>query len=346
MDLSYEQIVDLIVKDTKLDKNVVLTKIDDKVSELEGLVSKEGAAHIVANELSVSIVSVDAGSDFVEIKNLVGGLRNVIVVGRVVDVYPVNSFKKGEREGRVGGLLLGDGTGLTRVVFWNDQVGLLENIKEGDVLKVINAYVKENKFGRLELHVSYRSKVRINPGDVDVSSIPSQSRISKSFKNIDVVELVEGENVRVSGMIVQVFKKNVFFTVCPDCSKSVKPENGVYMCSEHGKVEPVRKVFLTYVIDDGTGNVRVVSFGRDAEKIIGAATDEVINVANENEDNSYPVEYFNNNIIGKEVIILGKGFMNSFSNSVEIISSRVVYPVNFDSELKRVYSEFEYGDSD
>ncbi len=346
MELSYDEIVDLIIKETSLSKDKILSKISDKVSELEGLVSKEGAAHIIANELGVSLVTTDASSDFVEIKNLVGGIRNVIVVGRVLEVYPVNTFEKNGKEGKVGSLLLGDGTGFVRVVFWNEQIKLLKNVSKGDILKVINTYVKENKFGKLELHVSYRSKVRINPDDVDSSSFPSETKISNKSENIDLVELEKNMKIRVSGMIVQVFKKNVFFTVCPECNKSIKPTKGVFVCPEHGKVEPERRVFLTYVVDDGTDNVRCVSFGDDAEKLIGADTEKLIELADENEDDSYPVEHFYDSVVGKEVIIYGRGVFNDFSDSIEIITNNIIYPIDFLREVKRVCSEYEYGDKD
>jgi replication factor A1 len=211
--MDYDEVLSRVIKSTGIEKSVLINKIDDKMKELDNLVSKEGAAHIIANELGVSLIDSDASQDFVNIKNLVGGLRNIIVIGRVTDIYPINSFKKDGKELQVGALSLSDGTGFVRVVFWNDSINIFKNIKEGDVIKVINTYVKENKFGKLELHTSFRSKIRINPEDVDPKSIPTNNKIQKKSERIDLVELKRDSSIRIFGIIVQLFKRNCLFNV-------------------------------------------------------------------------------------------------------------------------------------
>lgn len=341
-----KEVVERIIKSTGIEKKVVLNKIEEKMKELDNLVSKEGAAHIIANELGVSLIDNDASQDNVKIENLVGGLRNVIVVGRVADIYPINSYEKDGKKLQVGALSLSDGTGFVRVVFWNDSISLFENINQGDIIKVINAYVKENKFGKLELHISFRTKVRINPEDVNPESIPSSSGIRKKSERIDLVELKRDSFIRAFGIIVQIFKRNCFFTVCPECGKSVKANEGIYMCKEHGRVKPNKKMFVSYVLDDGTDNVRCTSFGRDAEIILGLETDKAIELADNHEDSSYPIEHVKNNVVGKEVIIYGRSSFNDFTNSVEIISNKIIDKINYETELKRVTEEIKYGDKD
>jgi len=218
--MDYEEIIDRIIKSTGIDRKVLETKINAKIKELDNLVSRDGAAHIISNELSVSLIDSDASKDYANIENLVSGLRNVIVLGRAVDIYPITKYEKDGKELQVGALSLSDGTGFVRVVFWNDNIEIFKNIKEGDVLKVINAYVKENKFGKLELHVSFRTKIRINPEDVDSKSIPSASEVQRKNERIDLVEIKRDMNVRVLGIIVQVFKSNCFLTCALNAKKA------------------------------------------------------------------------------------------------------------------------------
>ncbi|VVB75862.1 Replication factor A [Candidatus Tiddalikarchaeum anstoanum] len=341
--MEFNEIIERIVKSTNLSAEVLNSKINDKIAELDNLVSKEGAAHIIANELGVNLIDSDASQDFVNIKNLVGGLRNVIVLGKVTDTFPVTTFEKDGKKKQVGSLSLNDGTGFARVVFWDDSINIFKNIKENDIIKVINAYVKENKFGKLELHVSYRTKVRVNPDDIDPKSINATDKQSKA-EFVDIVEIKPDSFVKCFGAIVQVYKKNIFFNVCPQCGKSIKSDEGLSMCSEHGKVSPSRKMFVTFVLDDGTGTIRCTSFGRDAEVIMGMPTIEAIKLADSHEDSTFPVDSIKSKILGKEVFIYGRTSLNTFTNSIEIITSRIVENIDYNVELKRIAEEVEFGD--
>ncbi len=51
----YEDIVAKIRQDAGISESELNEKIEEKMSQLSGLVSKEGAAHIVANELGVKV---------------------------------------------------------------------------------------------------------------------------------------------------------------------------------------------------------------------------------------------------------------------------------------------------
>ena len=47
--MDFEELVMRIIKASNLSRDDVLARINAKVSELSGLVSKRGAAHIIAN---------------------------------------------------------------------------------------------------------------------------------------------------------------------------------------------------------------------------------------------------------------------------------------------------------
>ena len=53
--IPYEEIVLKINESTKVPIGEIEERIDDKLKLLSGLISKEGAAHIVANDLGVKI---------------------------------------------------------------------------------------------------------------------------------------------------------------------------------------------------------------------------------------------------------------------------------------------------
>lgn len=342
--MEFEEIIKKIIKEKGVSREIIESKIEDKIIELDNLVSKEGAANIIAGELGIDLNDSDLSQEMVEIKKLVPTMKNVSLMGKVVDIYPISTFKREGKDQEVGALSINDTTGFARVVFWNDSIQLFKKISQGDCLKITNAYIKENKFGKIEIHISFRSKVRINPEEDDFSKLKDLSYSKSSAERIDLTEIKQDTEIKAMGIIVQLFKKNCFFIVCPDCKKSIKSEDGSYMCKEHGKVLPEKKLFVSYVIDDGTASARCTSFGFDAEKILGLTTKQAIELEQAHQDNSYPIEHAMNKAIGKEVIILGKTSFNSFSNSVEIVTNKVIDKIDYNIELKEIYEEAMYAD--
>ncbi len=69
-----DKIIEKIKEKTGLSDKEISTKIKDKLDLLSGLISEEGAAIIIANELGVKVFE-DGGKQ--DIKNVVGGMRNV-----------------------------------------------------------------------------------------------------------------------------------------------------------------------------------------------------------------------------------------------------------------------------
>ena len=58
MNMPYEVILERIKEKSELSEAEIIQKIDKKLDQLSGLISKEGAAHILANELGIKIFEV------------------------------------------------------------------------------------------------------------------------------------------------------------------------------------------------------------------------------------------------------------------------------------------------
>ena len=123
--MPFEDMVAKIQESSQLSQDEIQDKIKKKMDQLSGLISKEGAAHIIANELGIKLFEPGGKK---QIKGILPGMRNVTVVGKVQDVYEAREFSVGSRQGRVGNFLLGDETGMIRVVLWNDQVDNLNKL--------------------------------------------------------------------------------------------------------------------------------------------------------------------------------------------------------------------------
>lgn len=101
--------------------------------------------------------------------------KKVSLTGTVLSVSPVTAFQRADQsEGKVCRVTLKDCTGQIVVVFWNDQVAILEDVRIGDRLEVIDARVKEGIDGQLELHVEKRAFVeKLTPIEDEVVKISS-----------------------------------------------------------------------------------------------------------------------------------------------------------------------------
>ena len=107
--IPFETIISKIREKTGLTEEEIDNKITEKLKQLYGLISKEGAAHIVANELGIKLFESVSGR--LEIKNIMPGMRNVETVGKVMQIFEAKGFITENRSGKVGSFILGDETG-------------------------------------------------------------------------------------------------------------------------------------------------------------------------------------------------------------------------------------------
>jgi replication factor A1 len=324
----YEQIIEKIKEGSKLSQDEIESRIKDKMRNLSGLISKEGAAHILANELNVKLF--DNVSGRLQIKNILPGMRSVETVGRVMRVFEVRQFSTETRSGSVGSFMLGDETGSIRIVLWGDQTNNLKKMKEGSIVKVVNGYVRENT-GRKEIHINDRSKIIIDPPNEHVNAAKEDTAVRrKSIKQLNEND----RNVEILGTIVQVFEPK-FFEVCPQCNKRARLKEESWVCDTHQKIKPSFSYVMNVFLDDGTENIRVVCFRNQAEQLLGKTADEILQMR------EFPERFEDdkNNLLGKMIKVSGNVRKNEMFNRFEFISQQVVTDVNPDDEIKRVDSE-------
>jgi len=313
---SYESLVVRIAEAAKLSVSEVESRVNAKLVELQDLVSKAGAAHIVANELKVQMF--DNTPQVIKVRDVVPGLSAVTLTGRGLALFEPRSFTSGSRQGKVLNMILGDETGSVKLVVWDERlIEELGKIKEDDILKIKNAYAKLNN-GFKEVHLGNRGQVVINPENETVSAVVVGMPVSVRKK---IKELVENEVVEVVATVVQVFEPR-FYSACPVCNKKVLPAGSEFSCQEHGVVVAKNVPIVNAFVDDGTGNVRVVCFREHAERLLGSLEKPFAEVQRE--------------VAGKQVVLRGKLVRNSMVDRVEFIVSRVE-----DADPGRLIAEME-----
>jgi len=185
-------------------------------------------------------IDVDLGGTS-SVDSLTMGQSDVDCKGLVLDTESVRTFERDDgSEGRVANLTLGDETGQVRVTLWDDVTERAEELSTGDVVEVVDGYVRERE-GDLELHVGDRGAVEELDGD-EVSFTPET----------EPIDSVEMEDVADIGGVVR----------SADPKRTFDRDDG-----SEGQVRNVR-------IQDDTGDIRVALWGEKADKDIGPG-DEV-----------------------------------------------------------------------
>ena len=326
INVPFDVLADRIVKEAGISRGDLDSRVDSKLEQLSGLISREGAAHIIANELGVNLLKADG---LLKIKDLLPGMKNVKISGRVVRKYEARSFQNEKRSGRLARFLLGDDSGVTMVVLWNDHVDLLEKFKEGDVVRLGDCAARENN-GRVELHLSDSGSLSVNPEGVEVKAAPQRGeRVRRKIS-----ELKEGDSeVEVFATVVQVFDPK-FFEVCPSCNKRVRKDesSNAFKCVEHGEVKPAYGVVLNLFVDDGSDNIRVVLWRSQVAALL-CVDDEKIDSFRESQGS---FEDFKTDLLGLMAKFVGRVSKNQMFDRLEFVAGLVFRDVDPEEELKNV----------
>ena len=325
--IPYEQIISKIKEEANISESEIEGKINQKMKQLSGLISKEGAAHIVANELGIKLF--DAFSGKLQIKNVLAGLRNVETVGKVLQTYELREFTTNERQGKVASMVIGDDTGTIRVVMWGSQADNIKDITNGMIIKVVGGYVKDNN-GNIEIHVNERSQLMLNPPGENVANVKQYSVERK-----EINKLTENDsNVEILGTIVQVFDPR-FFPIDPETGRKVTENEGKYYLKEKVIENPDHSYVLNVIVDDGTDNMRAVFFREAMEKLLNCSKEKVLSY----KDNPESFEQEKSDLLGALVKINGRVKKNLFFDRLEIVANDVSLNPDPDDEIKRLNEE-------
>ena len=292
---NYDRIVEKISKIANVSKEEIERKIEAKRAKLSGLISKEGAAQVVAAELGISF-----DNERLKIEELLPGMRKVNVIGKVVNIYPARTFKtKTGEDGKVANLFIADETSNIKVVLWDTKIiSLLENgtIVQGSSIEILNGSMRDN-----EIHLGSFSEMKIT------SQVIGEVKVGKMFRERKISELKTSDNAKIRAFVVQSFEPR-FFYVCPSCRKKVIQEGDGFVCAEHGKVAADKRALLNFILDDGTETIRTVAFQDNLASLGLTEFEDLEELIRQKE-----------NLLGREMLFQGTVRSNKVFNTPEFI---------------------------
>lgn len=318
-----EKLIENLISKSGKSTEEISKLVADKVNELSGLVSEEGAIYIVANDLGIKLDAErpKKEADSMKIEDITEAKVPTSLTCKVIRKYDKVTFQsKSGSEGSVQSVLVGDESGIIRIVFWNEKTDVLENIQEGDILAIINAYTRENTNSeRIEIHFGQYSDIEVNPEGVAIT-LPEFTPRDIEFKEKKVNEIEEGEkNIKINGIITD-FDIPRFYVGCPECFKKVQQDDGKQECAQHGEVKANKIPIVNLIVDDGTGTITVVGFRDRAEELTGAKTEEVLSFT---EDIDKYRSYCKK-IVGAKVELGGNVGINSMTGDKQVMANQVL----------------------
>jgi len=163
--MQIEEIIKIVtLAKPEISQEEFLRMIKQRKRELGNYFTDEAIAKIIASELGVKIPGEKEEKFEISIKNIIAGLSDVTVSGKVTSIYPIQTFKRGlEKEGKIARLTLSDETGEINVVLWNEKTGLIEKgiLKKGQKIRISHGYARESFRGGVELHIGEGGEIEI-----------------------------------------------------------------------------------------------------------------------------------------------------------------------------------------
>ncbi|MBI2578520.1 MAG: DUF2240 family protein [Candidatus Aenigmarchaeota archaeon] len=300
-----DEIIRKIASTSGLTEEDVHSRIEDKQAELSGLISYEGATYMVARELGVELRKTER----LLIENIIPGMQNVDIVGKIMRIDR-KDYESEKGKGKLAAVTLADESGSIRLVLWNEEIEKL-SAEEGDTVRV-RGFVREGLYGN-EIRLGRYGNIVKSEEEIKVETA------QKKYDRSAIAQLRENQYKELRASLLQVFEGNAFYEICPKCSARVKEENN-FRCEEHGEVEPDHALVVSGIVDDGTGNLRAVFFGENAEKILNYRTDEARKAFMRKMDRAAVFERVQ---LGKEFLFEGAVRRNKVFDRLEFVVNNV-----------------------
>lgn len=227
----------------------VLERLEGARKKTGGLISDDALLRMVAAELGCSISGNEASTPLLLFVDLLPGLRNVTVMGRVVAVFPCKAFD-GIRKGKVASVLLADRSGLLRIVLWNDKADVTESgaVRIGQVVRFAHGYTRQDMGGNVEVHAGENCKVEVNPQNADEKDYPAISTFNARIR--ELAGFGKNAKVNIAGTV-----KN------PSTVSTFERQD-----SSTGKV-------MRFVLADATGEIQIVVWNEKVDELEGMLKD-------------------------------------------------------------------------
>jgi len=192
--------------------------IDEKKRKVgAGYLTDQGALFLVAADLGISFENVPKTQS--GLKDIYIGAKEVTVVGRIMNVYPVHTFTKRDsnEQAVTRTLVVYDKDARVKVKLWDKQVAVPDEmgLRAGDIIKIIKGYVRAGLDGKPVINLGSYSAIEAVQDD------PSIPNIESLETTIDAVNEPQDSAV-IAGIIASNPRISEFVNLRGEISKSLQ----------------------------------------------------------------------------------------------------------------------------
>ena len=185
---------------SRVDMQQMINKKKEKIGA--GYLTDQGALFLIAADLGISLnepLKVEMG-----LKDLYVGAKEITLETRVMNIYPVKQFsRKDGSQFLLRTMTVYDSDSRAKVKLWDEKANLpgIENLKPGDLVKIIKAYVKSDMTGTPIINVGSGSNLETSEIESKIPLLDSitedVSGVKENQQNLVVSGILDG-NIRMT----------------------------------------------------------------------------------------------------------------------------------------------------
>ncbi len=237
----YESLLDkLLEQKPDLLRSDIEERIKQKKEKIgAGYLTDQGALFLIASDLGISLsepLKVE-----MNLKDLFVGAKEISLVSRVLSLAPAKQYtRKDGSPFLLRTMTVYDNDSTASVKLWDEKASLpeIEELKPGDLIKIIKAYVKSDLNGKPTINIGSNSHIEPSHNQSDIPSIDDIT--------VDISKVKEGDtDLAVSGKIDGMISSMEF---------------------TNSRGQPGKALRLRLKGDDGN-SIRVVLWGKDESNV-------------------------------------------------------------------------------
>lgn len=255
----FEKLLDL-----GLSEDDISRQVNEKLSEFQGFMTKEGALYLIGKDNGIDLYSsdpqiqneieelIDYNDFMIPIADITESMRNIVIAGRITEIFGIKSFnKKDGTPGIVGSFVICDKSECIKLILWNDRTKIMENesFQKDEIIQIIGGYSKMGTTGNLEVHLSRQGKIVLAPENI---VLPEVELVRPSF-----VDGKKGVKSPIKHTIEEIYRKEGFI-------KFVKGIIHIELFKELTLKNGEKSFLLKLVLSDDTASIKVNIWGMKA----------------------------------------------------------------------------------
>ncbi|MEM4662444.1 MAG: hypothetical protein QXM75_00250 [Candidatus Diapherotrites archaeon] len=257
-------------------------------------------------------------------------IKNLDFFSRVVRVFDPIEFERDGKKATTIHFEVWDGTAKFKAVAWRNLAFKAKRLYAGELIKVEGADVKEGTNG-LEIHLGSKARIIEEPNcDFELPSIELVG--GKSYEKTKISNINKEGYFEIFAEIVDIARGRFFYMFCPSC-KSKASGDTCEICGTKTR----KRLLISVRLDDGSGSLDCIFFGRNAENLLGLSASEIFDGIDK-EGAEALTEKLRQRFLGAFILVRGSARRKLGDNEEYELVADDILPLKIKEEIERRFA--------